>query len=84
MTMTNPAGVMPGDVQINGEWFIRSFVNELEEGDVNSFGERIVKVVRLNDDRTNVYTSNDVMYAFGDAHSTMLVKAVEGRVDIYV
>lgn len=84
MTYTQPAGVMPGDVQIDGTWYIRSYVVELEAGDVNSFGETIEKVVRLNDHRTNVYTTTNVMYAFDRADSTMLVRAIEGRVDAWL
>lgn len=82
MTMTNPGGVMPGDVQIEGTWYIRSFVSELEPGDVNSFGETVRTVSRITDERCHVIMENGSSYFFSNGMSTMLVVAVEG-VDTY-
>lgn len=78
MTMTSPGGVMPGDVQIEGQWYIRSFVSELEPGDVNSFGETVRTVSRITDERVHVIMENNTSYYFQNAGSTMLVKPTEG------
>lgn len=55
--------------------YIRSYVCELEPGDVTVFDETVQSVERVTDERTIVTFTNGHQSAYGRASSTMLVKS---------
>lgn len=59
---------------IDGVYYDRVFVTELESGDVNAFGETVVSVERVTDERTRVTFDNDYTSVFSKADTTTLIR----------
>jgi hypothetical protein len=65
---------MSDTVTIDGISYYRSYVVELEPGDVTAFDETVESVERITDNRTFVRMVDGNLFTYGKADTTILVR----------